>query len=89
MKCPYCNEEMSKGVLSSTGGAAPAWVYWITESYEKSHPYPPSSLKSFMEAKAVQIKAGFGLRHKADPFWLCRKCGRLIGEIQLPENGQS
>ncbi|MBR2086648.1 MAG: hypothetical protein IJ906_05855 [Oscillospiraceae bacterium] len=89
MKCPYCNEEMSKGVLGSTGGAAPAWVYWITESYEKSHPYPPSSLKSFMEAKAVQIKAGFGLRHKADPFWLCRKCGRLIGEIQLPENGQS
>lgn len=89
MKCPYCNEEMTKGVLGSTGGAAPAWVYWITESYEKSHPYPPTSLKSIMEAKAVQIKAGFGLRHKADPFWLCRKCGKLIGEIQLPENEQS
>ena len=85
MKCPYCNEEMTKGVLGATGGTSPAWVYWISDAYEKSHPHPPTGLKSFIAGGAVQIKSGFSLRHKADPFWLCRKCGKIIGDVTIPD----
>ena len=83
MKCPYCNEEMTKGVLGATGSSASAWVYWISDAYAKSHSIAPTGLKSFIEGGAVQIMCGFGHRHKADPFWLCRKCGKVIGDVKM------
>ena len=85
MKCPYCNEEMTKGVLGATGNSTPAWLYWISDTYAKSHAVAPTGLASFIEGGAVQIMAGFGMRHKADPFWLCKKCGKIIGDIKISE----
>ena len=87
MKCPFCDEDMTKGVFMPTRDGSV--MYWVTEAYEKQHSFPPYTKKGLQEARAVKIHTGFGLTHPADPFWLCRKCGRLIGEIQLPENEQS
>ena len=79
MKCPFCNEEMEQGVLApSRDGAS---THWLRESYEKAHPFPPYTKKELADAGAVKLYAGFGLTHKANPFWLCRRCGKLIGEL--------
>ncbi len=83
MKCPYCGEDMTKGVLSPSRDGAVS--YWITESYEKSHPFMPYTKKGLLESGAVKLHTGFGLTHPADPFWLCRHCRKLIGDVQLPE----
>ena len=79
MKCPFCNHEMEAGLLTpSRDGAS---MHWIRASYEKMYPFPPYTKKGLEEAGAVKIYTGFGLNRKADPFWLCRSCGKLIGEL--------
>lgn len=85
MKCPYCGEEMTKGVLCPTGGTTAAWVGWVSEAYEKQHPYPPVTKKGISESGMLKLHTGFGLTTKADPFWYCKSCGKLIGEVQQPD----
>ncbi|HAG13212.1 MAG TPA: hypothetical protein DCG49_05040 [Ruminococcus sp.] len=82
MDCPYCGKEMAKGFLGSmekTGG----WMYWLEQSYFMQHTFLPVTKKKMKEAGGYVIPHdGSGLAGIPNTFYVCRACGKLIGDVE-------
>ena len=65
MKCPYCGEEMEKGIIVS-----PEPINWLKEEHFINQPKKDQG--EFTLAKASMSKRA------AVEAWVCRKCQKVI-----------
>lgn len=73
MKCPYCNNEMEKGVIQS-----PHEIAWL----RKNHFLGRADLH---EGSVVLSEYSF-LKGCSTVAWLCRECCKVLIDYQENEN---
>lgn len=76
MKCPYCEKEMEKGTVYSTGLSAYQWAFWLQKSYVMQHTVLPNTKKKIGEA------GGYVLEPEKNDIYVCRECGKMIADLK-------
>ncbi len=79
MKCPYCGQDMIKGMLLESRGTGVAM--WLPEAYLQLHAFPPATKKAIERAGAFRLRCGAGLIAQPDALYVCKPCGKIIGDV--------
>lgn len=79
MKCPYCGQDMVKGVFLEARGMGV--TYWLPEDYMRQHAFPPATLKAIERAGGFKLRCGFGLTASPDALYVCKPCGKIVGDV--------